>query len=75
MATDVWGKQYEETLNVSRGKWEKLTIPVKKMSGLINIKKVNQLSISRRESGDAKDFYFDDIRLLPAVGGSGTAVC
>ena len=72
MATDVWGKQYEETLNVSRGKWEKLTIPVKKMSGLINIKKVNQLSISRRESGDAKDFYFDDIRLLPAVGGSGS---
>ncbi len=70
IVTDLWGKQYEEILNISKGKWEKFTIPIKNMVS-INTKKVNQISISRRQKGGALDFYFDDIRLIPSASSSG----
>lgn len=71
MITDLWGKRYEETLTVPHNRWEKFTIPIKKIGVAINVKKISQVSISRREKGAVLDFYIDDVRLLSpnAVGG------
>ncbi len=71
IVSDLWGKQYEESLTVSRGKWEKFSVPIKNMAKSVNIKKINQVSISRRERGAALDFYFDAVRLIPSVSFSG----
>ena len=74
LVTDLWGKQYEETLSVPGGRWIQFAIPTNKMAASLNIEKINQLSMSRRASNKTLDFYFDDIRLLPlAHDGAGVS--
>ncbi len=71
MVTDLWGKQYEETLSVPPGIWARFTVPVSKIANTINVKKVNQFSVSRREGTKPAFFYFDDFRLLPGGESAG----
>ena len=70
MITDLWGKKYEEKLSVPKGTWAKFAIPINKMAS-INIKKINQISISRRGTAESTDFYLDDLRLIPSSVASG----
>lgn len=70
MVTDVWGKKFEENLSVPPGMWTKFAIPTKKMAS-IDLKKVNQISLSRRRMAGSADFYLDDFRLTPSSVSSG----
>ncbi len=70
MITDLWGKKYEEKITIPKGVWAKLAIPVNKLS-TIDIKKINQISISRRGTAESAEFYLDDLRLIPSSVSSG----
>ena len=64
LVTDIWGKRYSETLKIPPVTWVKIVVPMAKISAALNTKKVNQVSISRRQTSIARDFYFDDTRLI-----------
>lgn len=70
LVTDLWGKQYEETLSIPGGRWTQFVISTSKMAASLNIEKINQLSISRRATDKTLDVYIDDIRLVPLTQAS-----
>ncbi len=70
MITDLEGKKFEEKLSIPKGTWVKFAIPVSKMASL-DVKKINQLSFSRRGTSEAAEFYLDGLRLIPSSVASG----
>ena len=71
MVSDVWGKHYQEKLNIPPASWGKYSITINKMRSSIDTRKINQISISRRQTDVAQNFYFDDIRLIPSATAAG----
>ncbi len=69
LVTDLQGKQYEETLDVPANEWKKFSFPVSQVAKKIDLKKVNQVSLSSRSLEEATDFYLDDVRLVSSSGG------
>ena len=66
LITDLWGKRYQEEIAVGGPGWQSFSVPVERVAQLINIKKVNQISFMRRREKEPREFFFDDIRLIPS---------
>lgn len=71
--TDLWGKQYRETLKFPGGQGVSFDIPVNKIEGVVTASKIDAISFSMQDEKDDREFYFDDIRLV-AKDGSGKSL-
>jgi len=66
LITDLWGKRYEEELSVGGPGWQSFSVPVERMTPLLNTKKINQISFTRRREKESRELFFDNIRLIPS---------
>ncbi len=63
--TDLWGKQYREMMKFSGGRGVSISIPLEKIAGVVTLSKIDTLAFSITDEKEDREFYFDDIRLIP----------
>lgn len=75
---DVWGKAYSQEIVLPPGDWAPVKIPVELLSNHLNIKKINEISVSKNSVAAETVFFLDNLRLLPpdflTTGSGGTRV-
>jgi hypothetical protein len=63
---DQRGKRFKEDLFVPGGKAQEFVIPIQKIAASINIRRIDQLNFFLWEPKGDRDFFFDEIKLVPA---------
>ena len=65
VVTDLWGKNYQRPVTLPPGRWLAVSIPVKTLAVAMDIRQVNQLSLSMNYLRRDQTVYVDEIRLTP----------
>ena len=69
--TDMWGRQYQETLSFPGGRGVKFRITISKVANVIDAGKIDTISFSVSNLKEPREFYLDQVRLIRGVTAPG----
>lgn len=62
---DQRGQRYKQDIHIPAGQGQSFDISIERLSGSLNIRKIDQIALFRWEPKGDREFYLDDIKLLP----------
>lgn len=63
---DERGIRFKQNIHVPANKGETFEFKIEKIAGQINVREIDQVSLFRWEPKGDREFYLDDVRLVPA---------
>ncbi|MDD5218709.1 MAG: hypothetical protein PHS88_11525, partial [Candidatus Omnitrophica bacterium] len=65
LVTDTSGSRYAHELELPERVWQEFDIPVSEMAAVLNIQKIDAVSLSMHPVKMSQQFYLDDVLLVP----------